>query len=86
MDAQISGPQLESAPQYDRAQYFAEKQHLLESYGWIDARRGVARIPIDVAIQILAQSHEAKSSANPAAPLKGKDRAAQASGQAGISQ
>ncbi|MGZ5094068.1 MAG: hypothetical protein ACXWCY_07485 [Burkholderiales bacterium] len=83
MDAQIAGPKLQSAPQFERAEFVAEKQHLLESYGWIDPKRGVARIPIEVAMQMLVQRHETKANAIPAFPLEGKERAEPAAGQQG---
>lgn len=54
MDSRIAGPQLESAPQYERARYFAEKNALLDQYAWIDRGNGIARIPIAVAMRLLA--------------------------------
>jgi hypothetical protein len=33
----------------------AAEDSLLKSYGWIDRERGIVRIPIDRAIEILAQ-------------------------------
>ena len=57
---QIPQPQLESAPQIDRAQYFAEKDTLLHEYRWIDREKGVARIPIEDAMRLLAHSGEEK--------------------------
>jgi hypothetical protein len=72
MNADIAGPQLESAPQYDRAQFFAEKQRLLDSYGWIDRQKGVARIPIDVAIEMIA-AREKRTTPVPTIRLKAKE-------------
>ena len=54
MDIRIAGPQLETAPQYDRSRYFAEKEGLLERYEWIDRKNGVARIPIEDAMRVIA--------------------------------
>lgn len=51
---QVERPLLQSAPQQDRAQYLAEKQKLLESWEWIDRRRGIARIPVEEAMKIAA--------------------------------
>lgn len=59
----VATPRLESAPQLDRASYFAEKQRLLHSWQWIDRRDGVARIPIEAAMQLMAQ-RSAKNSGN----------------------
>jgi hypothetical protein len=50
----IAPPVLQAAPQQERAQYFAEKQRLLESWEWVDKRAGIARIPIEEAMQITA--------------------------------
>lgn len=49
-----AAPALQSAPQRERAQYFAEKQKLLESWEWVDRRRGIARIPVEQAMRIMA--------------------------------
>ena len=56
----IEGANLESAPQIDRARYFAEKEQLLQRYEWIDRARGVARIPIDEAMRMLARGRSAE--------------------------
>lgn len=49
-----ASPTLQSAPQQERAQYFAEKQHLLTSWEWIDRQHDVARIPVEEAMRIMA--------------------------------
>ncbi len=59
LDAPPMAPMLESAPQDDRARYTAEKEKLLQSYGWIDRQRGIARIPIDRAMAVLAARNAA---------------------------
>lgn len=50
----IASPVLQSAPQQERAQYFAEKQRLLESWEWVDRQHGIARIPVEEAMRIMA--------------------------------
>lgn len=80
LDAQIAEPKLESAPQYDRAQFFAEKQQLIESYGWVDRKQGVARIPIEVAAKILAQRYAARGGSGPVSNPKGSGRAVERAG------
>ncbi|RZI44019.1 hypothetical protein EGT07_00905 [Herbaspirillum sp. HC18] len=45
---------LQSAPQQERAQYFAEKRRLIESWEWIDRKKGIARIPVEQAMRIMA--------------------------------
>ena len=48
-------PRLERTPYPDLQTIRAEEDRLLSSYGWVDAPRGVVRIPIDVAIDLLAK-------------------------------
>ena len=50
------GPVLQSAPQPELARYRADKQRLLESAAWVDAQRGIARIPVADAMALLAAS------------------------------
>jgi hypothetical protein len=53
-----------------------ERSEALNSYGWVDRKRGVAHIPIDKAIELLA------SGAIPAAPLPPAPAAAPSTGGA----
>lgn len=52
----VAGPALESAPQDDRDRYVAEKARLLERYEWIDREQGIARIPIETAMALVAEA------------------------------
>jgi hypothetical protein len=52
----VAAPRLESAPQTERNNYFSEKERLLHSWQWVDKKAGIARIPIDVSMQLMAQS------------------------------
>jgi len=47
-------PLLQPAPQPDRAAYFADQRRLLDSHGWVDRQAGIARIPLDDAMKLLA--------------------------------
>lgn len=47
-------PRLQTNPEIDFAKFFAEEDSVLRSYGWVDQPLGIARIPIDTAIAILA--------------------------------
>ncbi len=47
-------PRLQTNPEADYARFFAEQDSMLRGYGWVDERLGIARIPIDTAIAILA--------------------------------
>lgn len=48
-------PRLQSAPRKDLERLRAEEDALLSSYGWVDEPAGVARIPIDRAMALLAE-------------------------------
>jgi hypothetical protein len=49
-----AAPAEQVEPEAERRAYFAEKQRRLTAWGWVDARAGVAHIPIDEAMRILA--------------------------------
>jgi hypothetical protein len=55
-------PRLQVAPSADLASEHARERAQLESYGWEDRQRGVARIPIERAMQLLAAPASATSS------------------------
>ena len=48
-------PRLQVTPAVDLATARAREDALLSSYGWIDAKSGLVRIPIDRAIEVLAE-------------------------------
>lgn len=50
---------LQPAPGQDAVAFRADKRRRLESYGWVDAAHGIARIPIERAMALLAQQGEA---------------------------
>jgi hypothetical protein len=50
-----SATKLQPAPAPDFAAYIAEKRNLLKRYAWVDRERGVVRIPIERAMEILSQ-------------------------------
>lgn len=64
-------PRLQSTPLQDLEQLRAEEEKELTSYGWIDAKAGIAHIPIEEAIKIVAARglpHAAPSPAAAASP------------------
>ena len=63
------GPRLQAAPLQDLEQLRAEEEKELTSYGWVDAKAGIAHIPIDEAIKIVAARGlpQAAASASPSA-------------------
>jgi hypothetical protein len=58
--ATIPAPRLQPAPQNERAAYFAEKARHLESYGWVDRKAGIAHIPLDEAMRLMAAQKSQK--------------------------
>ena len=54
LEALIAGPRLESAPQYEASRYADTKEALLHRYEWIDRQHGIARIPIEDAMRVMA--------------------------------
>jgi hypothetical protein len=48
-------PRLAAHPGQDLKAMRAAEDSMLKSYGWIDREKGIVRIPIDRAIEILAQ-------------------------------
>lgn len=46
-------PRLEPRPLAPRARLDAEENTILTTYGWVDRNRGVVRVPIDRAMEIL---------------------------------
>ncbi len=48
-------PRLQVTPSADLATVRTREDALLNSYGWIDAKSGLVRIPIDRAIEVLAE-------------------------------
>lgn len=60
-------PRLQVTPLQDLEQVRAREEKELTSYGWVDPRAGIARIPIDEAIRILAQRGLPQAAPSPAA-------------------
>ncbi len=48
-------PRLQVAPQLDLADMRAREEAELHNYGWIDQKAGVVRLPIDRAMELMAQ-------------------------------
>jgi hypothetical protein len=49
-------PRLQAEPIRDLKQLRAAEDTILGSYGWVDVRGGVVRIPIDRAMELLVES------------------------------
>jgi len=48
-------PRLQSVPKVDLKDLRADEDTILNSYGWIDPNKGIVRIPIEQAIDMVAQ-------------------------------
>ena len=48
-------PRLQSSPVRDMEELRAREDSVLTTYGWVDRREGIARIPIDRAIEVLLE-------------------------------
>jgi hypothetical protein len=62
------GPRLQVDAPKDLREFLAEEDTLLHSYGWVNRQTGTVRIPIDQAMQILAERASAASAMKPSAP------------------
>jgi hypothetical protein len=51
--ALVPEPRLQANPQADLAALRAHEHEILTNYGWVDRDQGIARIPIDQAMEIL---------------------------------
>ena len=49
------GPRLQPSPPRDMDELRAKDRDALNTYGWVDPSRGVARIPVERAIEIAAE-------------------------------
>ena len=49
------GPRLQSSPEAELIEMNREYDLLLSNYGWVDKRNGIARIPVERAIELLAE-------------------------------
>ena len=48
-------PRLQVSPEQDNQRLIEQDSEILNRYGWVDQQKGIARIPIDRAMQILAE-------------------------------
>lgn len=47
-------PRLQALPRQDLDEVMAEQRRLLTTYGWVDREAGIARIPIERSMEIIA--------------------------------
>jgi hypothetical protein len=65
---QFPQPRLQESPPVDLVTMLREERARTSSYGWIDKKAGIARIPVDRAMDILAQKGLPKVAAPPPTP------------------
>jgi hypothetical protein len=69
------GPRLQTRPRDELQRMRAEEDRLLGSYGWVDAARGVVRIPIAKAMAMtVEQGLPARTGAGAFLPASGPER------------
>ena len=63
--AQFPQPRLQESPPVELVQMVREEKARITSYGWVDPKAGIARIPVDRAMEILAEKGLPKVAAPP---------------------
>jgi len=61
-------PQIQVEPAEDLATYLARERSILESYAWRDQEAGIARIPVERAMQLLVERGWPQPAAGPPPP------------------
>jgi hypothetical protein len=51
-----AGPRLQVNGHEDLLDYLNQQQHVLDTYGWVDQKAGVVRVPIDQAMDMLLKN------------------------------
>jgi hypothetical protein len=65
---QFPQPRLQESPPVDLVGMMREERARVSSYGWVDKKAGIARIPVDRAMDILAQKGLPRVVAPPPTP------------------
>ncbi len=63
--AQFPQPRLQESPPVELVQMVREEKARIASYGWVDPKAGIARIPVDRAMEILVEKGLPKVAAPP---------------------
>ncbi len=69
---QFPQPRLQESPPVELVQMVREEKARIASYGWVDPKAGIARIPVDRAMEILAEKGLPRVAAPP--PTAGRRR------------
>ena len=68
-------PRLQTRPRDDLRRIRAEEEQVLDSYGWVNAQRGIVRIPIERAMALtVEQGLPARVGGAPYSPADGPDK------------
>src|SRR5580704_14271700 len=70
------GPQLQVNPRQDWLKFREEQEQSLETYAWVNRTAGTARVPIEVAMQLLVKKGVPVQSTAPAPPAADSKQAA----------
>jgi len=68
-------PDWETAPEVEMRRFLAEEEQELNSYGWVDAGNGIARVPIDRAMELIIEQGLPESPLQPVDKAGGAERA-----------
>ncbi len=67
-------PDRETTPEAEMRRFLAEEEQELNSYGWVDAGNGIARIPIDRAMELIIEQGLPETPLQPAVEAGGTER------------
>ena len=68
-------PDWETAPDVEMRRFLAEEEQELNSYGWVDAGNGIARVPIDRAMELIVEQGLPETPLEPVVETGGVERA-----------
>jgi hypothetical protein len=71
------GPQLQVNPRQDWLKFRADQEKSLETYAWENRSAGIARVPIEVAMDLLVKKGVPVQGAAEGQPAEGKKPAAE---------
>ncbi|TNF71888.1 MAG: hypothetical protein EP299_10665 [Acidobacteria bacterium] len=66
-------PDRETAPNEEMRRFLAEEEQDLASYGWVDEGNGIARIPIDRAMELIVEQGLPETTPQPTADNAGEE-------------
>jgi hypothetical protein len=68
LDPVPPAPRLQAEPAEDLAAYLARERAILDSYAWVDEDAGIARIPIEQAMQLVVERDWPEPATGPRPP------------------